>query len=68
MKLDISNSLRSQLDRRAQDQGFDSKEDYCIMVLETVMDEVESVENESIEDSNTDQTVKGRLEDLGYID
>jgi hypothetical protein len=44
---------------RAENQGFDSPEEYGSMILRTVIDELEGPEE--------DDAVRDRLEDLGYV-
>ena len=60
MQLDIDKQLHRRLSERAEKMGFDSTEEYCLTVLETVMNE--------LEDSDADAGVQNRLEDLGYLE
>ena len=60
MQLDIDEQLRNKLSKRADKVGFDSTEEYCVTVLETVINELES--------ENADNDVEKRLEDLGYLE
>jgi len=60
MQLDIDEELHDRLATRADKKGFDSTEAYCIVVLETVMKE--------LEDQDANAEVQNRLEDLGYLE
>ncbi|PSP77576.1 hypothetical protein BRC88_13040 [Halobacteriales archaeon QS_4_69_225] len=60
MQLDIDKQLQQRLSERAEKMGFDSTEKYCVIILETVIDELEE------EDAADD--VQDRLEDLGYLE
>jgi hypothetical protein len=60
MQLDIDEQLQERLANRADKMGFDSTEEYCMTVLETVMNELEN--------GDTDAEVQNRLEDLGYLE
>ena len=59
MQIQIDNELRERLSRRANKIGFDSTEKYAIIILETVVDELEETDAEG--------DVESRLEDLGYL-
>jgi len=59
MQIQIDNELRERLSRRANKIGFDSTEEYAIIILETVVDELEETDAEG--------DVESRLEDLGYL-
>jgi len=59
MQIQIDNELRERLSRRANKIGFDSTEEYVIIILETVVDELEETDAEG--------DVESRLEDLGYL-
>jgi hypothetical protein len=61
MELDIDERLYERLSKRAKAKGFDSAEEYSKIVLETVLEEIEEV-NEG------DNDVQSRLEDLGYLE
>lgn len=58
MDVDIDEGIYNRLDRRAKAKGFESAEAYSAFVLETVIDEL---------DSDEDDEVRDRLEDLGYL-
>ena len=60
MQLDIDEQLHERLANRADKMGFDSTEEYCLIVLETVMNELEN--------NDADAEVQNRLEDLGYLE
>ena len=60
MQLDIDDQLYDSLSQRAQEKGFDSAEEYSIVILKTVIDELDS------QASNED--VQTRLQDLGYLE
>lgn len=60
MQLDIDNHLYRQLSRRAKKKGFESAEEYSIIILETVIDELET--------KHQQDKVQDRLEDLGYLE
>jgi len=60
MELDINKQLNAKLSNRADKMGFESTEEYCIMILETVINE--------LEEENADDEVQNRLEDLGYLE
>lgn len=66
MQLDIDDELYERLRKRAERQGFASAEEYSIIILETVLDELENIEDDNDIGSNND--VQSRLEDLGYLD
>lgn len=59
MQLDVDDQLYDSLSQRAREKGFDSAEEYSIVVLETVIDELES--------QNPEEEVQNRLQDLGYL-
>ena len=59
MNIDLDDELAERLERRAKANGFDSATEYATTVLQTVMDELDRVEDDS--------NVEERLEDLGYI-
>jgi hypothetical protein len=60
MRLDIDKHLHQRLSERAEKMGFDSTEEYCVTILETVINE--------LEEENTNDEVQSRLEDLGYLE
>ena len=59
LTLDLDDDLYGTLERRAQNNGFESTEEYARTVLGTVMDELEA--------DASDDKVEERLEDLGYL-
>jgi hypothetical protein len=59
MQLDIDKQLHQRLSERAEKMGFDSTEEYCVTILEIVIDE--------LEEENAHDDVQSRLEDLGYL-
>lgn len=59
LSLNIDESLYERLANRAEQQGFESIEEYSIVVLETVIAE--------LEDEERTETVEQHLEDLGYL-
>jgi len=61
MQLDVDDTLYEQLSRRADKCGFESPEAYSIVVLETVMDELE-------EEDDQKSSMEARLRDLGYME
>ena len=60
MQLDIDEQLHQRLSERAEKMGFNSTEEYCMTILETVISE--------LEEENADDEVQNRLEDLGYLE
>jgi PHD/YefM family antitoxin component YafN of YafNO toxin-antitoxin module len=60
MELDVSDELYRQLSQRAEQKGFDSAEEYSIVIIQTVLEE--------LEDSGASDEVESRLEDLGYLE
>jgi hypothetical protein len=60
MQLDIDKQLHQRLSERAEKMGFDSTEEYCVTILETVINE--------LEEENANNEVQSRLEDLGYLE
>lgn len=60
MQLDIDEQLYQQLSQRAQKKGFDSAEEYSVVVLQTVVEELET--------STSSNKIKDRLQDLGYLE
>ena len=58
MEIDLDERYREQLRDRAERKEFDSPEAYATVIVESVLDELES-ENE--------ENVRDRLEDLGYL-
>ena len=69
MDLDIDEGLRDRIDKRAKRMGFDSAEEYCVVILRTVLNELESqkTEDDTEESQKTEGEVEARLEDLGYL-
>jgi len=64
MELDIDDGLRRRLAARAERAEFESTEAYCVAVLRTVVEELES--REARESGGDERTVSDQLEDLGY--
>jgi hypothetical protein len=58
MQLPIDDELYDRLQQRATETGFDSAEEYSVVVLRTVVEEL---------DDDRDEAVEERLEDLGYL-
>jgi hypothetical protein len=58
VELSIDQDLYDRLERRAEETGFDSAEEYSVIVLRTVVEEL---------DEERDVAVEQRLEDLGYL-
>jgi len=59
LTLEIEDSLYDGLSRRADEQGFESTEAYCAVILETVLTELEGEQRT--------KSVEQHLEDLGYL-
>lgn len=59
LTLDLEEDLHETLKRRAQNNGFESTEEYAQTILRTVVEELES--------DATNEDVEARLEDLGYL-
>ena len=59
--IELDDDLYARLDGRATNNGFESTEAYCQMVLRTVVEELEEG------GKAMDQDVENRLEDLGYL-
>lgn len=59
LSIDIADERYEQLERRARTNGFESVEEYCTILITTVLDE--------LEETNQDDSVRTRLEDLGYL-
>lgn len=55
----VNSDTYQRLESRAKSHGFESVEEYSAVVLEEVMAEIES--------HNDDDTLESRLEDLGYL-
>jgi len=60
LSLEINDDLGGVLERRAEKNGFQSTEEYCCTILQTVVEELE-------EDADAPNEVEERLEDLGYL-
>lgn len=60
LNLKINEDIGDVLERRADENGFQSTEEYCCTILQTVVKELEG------ETDATDE-VEERLEDLGYL-
>ena len=58
MELPINDGLYERLKQRADETGFESAEAYSVVVLRTVIEEL---------DEERDSAVEQRLEDLGYL-
>jgi len=58
MELDVDDELYDRLTQRAEQTGFESPEEYSVVVLRTVLEEVQD---------DRDDAVAQRLEDLGYL-
>jgi len=63
ISLEIDDSLHRVLERRAEENGFDSTEEYCRTILSTVVEELEKGDTET----DAGDEVEERLEDLGYL-
>lgn len=59
LTLELDDDLYRTLERRAQDNGFESIEEYSGTILRTVVEE--------LEEDATNDGVEERLEDLGYL-
>lgn len=59
LTLELDENTYERLEDRAKRQGFDSTEAYGVMILQTVIDE--------LEESGEEDSVRDRLEDLGYL-
>jgi len=59
LTLDLEDDLYAALERRAENNGFESTEEYTCTVLRTVIEE--------LEDDVTSDDVEERLEDVGYL-
>lgn len=59
LTLELDEDLYGALERRAENNGFDSTEEYCRTILRTVIEE--------LEEDVADDAVEERLEDLGYL-
>ncbi|WP_178917749.1 hypothetical protein [Natronomonas gomsonensis] len=60
LTLDVDDDTGAVLERRADEHGFDSIEEYAETVLSLVMNELEN-------DTKRNEEVESRLEDLGYL-
>jgi len=58
MELSIDRDLYERLEQRAEETGFQSAEDYSVLVLRTVVEELDNEREDDVEE---------RLEDLGYL-
>ena len=58
MEIDLDSEYRERLIDRAERKGFESAETYAAVIVESVLDELES---------ESDGAVRDRLEDLGYL-
>ena len=59
LTLDLDDDLYGTLERRAENNGFESTEEYSRTILRTVVEELEA--------DASDDEVEERLEDLGYL-
>lgn len=59
LSLDLDDDLYGVLERRAENNGFESTEEYSRTILRTVVEELEA--------DASDDAVEERLEDLGYL-
>jgi hypothetical protein len=59
LTLDLDDDLYAVLERRAENNGFESTEEYASTILRTVVEE--------LEEDIADDDVEERLEDLGYL-
>ena len=59
LTLDLDDDLYEKLERRAENNGFESTEAYSRTILRTVVEELEA--------DASDDAVEERLEDLGYL-
>jgi len=57
--VEVDDDVHERLARRAAEQGLETPAEYSALILETVIDELETPE--------TDDDVRNRLEDLGYL-
>lgn len=60
MNVEIDDETYEKLSKRAKLKGFESAEEYSAIILKTVIDE--------LNESETDEKVQNRLEDLGYLE
>ena len=61
LNLEIDDELHHLLERRADENGFESTEEYSRTILRTVVEELEDGGEAA------DDEVEERLEDLGYL-
>lgn len=61
LNLEIDDDLIRVLERRAEENGFESTEEYCRTILSAVVEELEK------KDTEAGDEVEERLEDLGYL-
>jgi hypothetical protein len=61
LTLEIDDEIYRTLERRAEENGFESTEAYCRTILSTVVEELEK------EGTEAGDEVEERLEDLGYL-
>ncbi|MXR19085.1 hypothetical protein [Halobacterium bonnevillei] len=59
MQLDIDDQLHERLSQRAKEKGFDSAEEYSVVILQNVIDELEA--------QTSSEEMENRLQDLGYL-
>jgi len=58
LTLELDNEVYERLERRADHHGFESPEEYGAIMIDTVLNELET---------DKDDEVRNRLEDLGYL-
>lgn len=58
--LEVDDDIFEAIERRARKNEFDSPEEYCEIVIRTVVEELEA-------ESSENDVVEDRLEDLGYL-
>lgn len=73
MDIDIDPDLRESIERRANERGFESPEDYVSSLLRSVVEELDAMDyDERTQTRSTrrtsDDEINQRLKDLGYID
>lgn len=67
LSLELDDSVRQQLERRAERSEFDSLEEYIAFVLRQVATPEPEIESVDVDIDREDE-VRNRLESLGYLE
>lgn len=67
IKLEISNELKIKLENKIKDTEFSSLDEYINYILEQVISNDDSSNNEQAYTEEEKEDVKKRLQELGYV-